>query len=105
MGYRLISDPPLTVRNAANLVSQPVVPGTIQIPPDGQPIVLQADSQTVGGYPVAAYVISADLPLLAQLQTGQKIIFRQVSDEEARAANLREWYDINELKEGIRCRL
>lgn len=47
-------------------VSSPVAPGTIQLPPDGRPIVLLNDAQTVGGYPVLGHVIGSDLPRLAQ---------------------------------------
>jgi len=50
------------------LVSQPVTPGTIQLPTNGAPIVLLADCQTIGGYPRLAHVISVDLARAAQLQ-------------------------------------
>ena len=57
--------------------------GTIQVPADGQPIVLMADRQTTGGYPTIATVISADLPALAQARPGAKVSFRAVSVDEA----------------------
>ncbi|MFC3549758.1 biotin-dependent carboxyltransferase family protein [Lysobacter cavernae] len=60
---------------AANAVSEPVAPGTIQLPPDGHPIVLLADAQTVGGYPRLGHVIAADLPRLAQRLPGQALHF------------------------------
>ena len=60
--------------------------GAVQLPPDGRPIVLLADHQTIGGYPVAAVVISADLPLLGQLAPGDPLRFAEVSLAEARAA-------------------
>ncbi len=56
-------------------ISEPVVPGTMQLPPDGQPVVLLADAQTVGGYPRIGHVIAADLPRLAQRRAGQKLCF------------------------------
>lgn len=59
----------------ADGVSEPVAPGTIQLPPDGQPIVLLADAQTVGGYPRLGHVIAADLPRLAQCVPGQALHF------------------------------
>jgi antagonist of KipI len=65
------------------LASTTVVPGTIQVPPDGQPIVLMADAQTIGGYPQVAHVISVDLPLLAQLRPGDAVRFREVTLAEA----------------------
>ncbi|MBW3550598.1 MAG: SDR family NAD(P)-dependent oxidoreductase [Proteobacteria bacterium] len=52
-----------------------VAPGTIQLPPDGQPIVLLADAQTVGGYPRLGHVIAVDLPLLAQIRPGEALRF------------------------------
>ena len=57
-------------------ISAPVAPGTVQLPPDGQPIVLLADAQTVGGYPRLGHVISADLPRLAQLRPSDTVRFQ-----------------------------
>lgn len=56
-------------------VSAPVAPGTLQLPPDGQPIVLLADAQTVGGYPVLGHVIGHDLPRLARLGPHARLRF------------------------------
>lgn len=67
-------------------VSAAVAPGTLQLPPDGHPIVLLADAQTVGGYPRLGHVIAADLPRLAQLRAGDTLRFVAVSSAEARAA-------------------
>jgi allophanate hydrolase subunit 2 len=63
--------------------------GTIQVPPDGQPIVLMADRQTTGGYPRIAQVATVDLPRLAQGRPGDTVRFRRVSVEEAQAALVR----------------
>lgn len=71
---------------AASGVSEPVAPGTIQLPADGRPIVLLADAQTVGGYPRLGHVIAADLPRLAQAQPNTKLYFRACDENEARAA-------------------
>ncbi|NKF23326.1 biotin-dependent carboxyltransferase family protein [Solimonas marina] len=68
----------------ANGISAAVAPGTIQLPPDGQPIVLLADAQTVGGYPRLGDVIGADRNRLAQLLPGQRVRFEAVSVEQAR---------------------
>lgn len=57
-------------------ISSPVAPGTVQLPPDGQPIVLLADAQTVGGYPRLGHVAAADLPRLAQLRPGDSLRFQ-----------------------------
>jgi antagonist of KipI len=66
-----------------DLASSPVAPGTIQVPPDGQPIVLLADAQTIGGYPQIGHVISVDLPVVAQLRPGDTVQFDPVSLETA----------------------
>lgn len=74
----------------ARMVSQPIVAGTIQLPPNGQPIILMAERQTIGGYPQIAHVISADLPELARAWPGTVLRFREVSLPQARAA----WLDL-----------
>lgn len=65
-----LSGPPLEHAGPAEISSEGMVPGSIQVPPDGQPIVMLADGPTTGGYPKIATVVSADLPLLAQLLPG-----------------------------------
>ncbi|HEX2852335.1 MAG TPA: 5-oxoprolinase subunit PxpB [Opitutaceae bacterium] len=82
MGVRL-SGAALKRNNSRELISTAVSPGTVQIPPDGQPIVLMADAQTIGGYPQAAHVITVDLPLVAQLRPGDTLRFSEVSLDEA----------------------
>jgi len=82
MGYRL-AGPVLQHRGAADVLSEGVVTGTVQVPADGQPIVLMADRQTTGGYATIATVISADLPALAQARPGATVSFRAVSVDEA----------------------
>ncbi len=76
----------LEVADGRERVSAPVAPGTVQLPPDGQPIVLLADAQTHGGYPRIGHVIRADRPRLAQLQPGDRLRFAPCTAEEARAA-------------------
>ena len=71
---------------AADIVSDGVAPGAIQVPANGQPIVLLADGQTVGGYPKIATVITADLPRLAHLRPGTRVRFEAVTHEQAHAA-------------------
>jgi antagonist of KipI len=56
-------------------ISAPVAPGTVQLPPSGEPIVLLADAQTMGGYPRLGHVIASDLPRLAQLRPGESVHF------------------------------
>jgi biotin-dependent carboxylase-like uncharacterized protein len=64
---------------AQDVLSFGVIPGVIEVPAEGSPIVLLADAQTTGGYPVAAVAIAADLPRLAQLRPGAEIRFEEVS--------------------------
>ena len=82
MGVRL-DGPPLQTSDSAELLSHGVIPGTIQVPAGGMPIILAADCQTTGGYPKIAHVITADLPLLAQLKPGDSVRFTLVTHAEA----------------------
>jgi len=74
-GTQLDHDP----ERGSEIISDGIVPGAIQVPGNGAPIVLLADGPTVGGYPKIATVISVDLPILATLQPGRSICFRAVS--------------------------
>ena len=76
---------PLTLANSAERVSEPVAPGTVQLPPDGQPIILLAEAQTIGGYLRVGHVISADLPRLAQLRPGDTLRFELIAAPAAQA--------------------
>ena len=67
----------------ADLVSEAVTPGTIQVPPGGTPIILLADCQTIGGYPKIAHVITVDFAVAAQLRAGDRVRFREVTLAEA----------------------
>lgn len=89
MGARL-DGPTLVRRRGPELASHGVLPGVIQVPPGGQPIVLLADAQTTGGYPRIGCVIEADLWKLAQLRPGARLRFAPVTREQALAAR-REW--------------
>ena len=75
------SGPRLTRGREGELPSEGMLPGCIQVPGDGQPIVLGMDHPTTGGYPVIAVVVSDDLPLLGQLRPGQRVRFKAVHSE------------------------
>lgn len=77
---------PIRHRCGFNIVSDAIVTGAIQVPGNGQPIVLLADHQTTGGYPKIATVISADLPAIGRLPIGAKVAFAPVTVAEATAA-------------------
>jgi antagonist of KipI len=78
MGARL-EGVTLRRRDTGDLISEAVAPGTIQVPPNGQPIVLLGDCQTIGGYPKIAHVVTVDLSLAAQLRAGDTVRFAEVS--------------------------
>lgn len=82
MAFRL-DGPALAHINGFNIVSDGVLPGSIQVLGTGQPIVLMADAQTMGGYPKIATVISADLPLLGRATMGSTFRFSAVTQEQA----------------------
>lgn len=88
MGMRL-DGPPLTFRTGADIVSDGIASGSVQVPGSGLPIVLLADHQTIGGYAKIATVISADLPAAGRLLPGAEVRFSAVSVEEAEAARRR----------------
>ena len=83
MGVRLIGGSPATAA-VAQMKSSPVFPGTVQCPPDGAPLLLLCDAQTVGGYPRIAQIIAADLHLAGQIRPGDKIWLRRSSVDTAR---------------------
>lgn len=81
MGYRLQGQKIST--KPKDMLSEGICHGAIQIPADGQPIVLLNDRQTIGGYPKIGAVIAADTAKLAQVSQGAKVRFKQVSIEDA----------------------
>jgi allophanate hydrolase subunit 2 len=85
MGYRLQGDR-IPGAGDREMISDATFAGAIQVPASGEPILLMADRQTTGGYPQIATVITADLPLAAQLAPGDWIEFAICSHAEALAA-------------------
>jgi 5-oxoprolinase (ATP-hydrolysing) subunit C len=83
-GFRC--DGPALPLPSLSISSLGVVPGALQLPPDGRPIVLMADAQTTGGYPLIAVAYSADLPLIAQLLPGDRLTFVAGDHTDAQAA-------------------
>lgn len=81
-----LDGPTITHLRGADIVSDGVVMGAIQIPGDGRPLVLMADRQPTGGYPKIATVIGADLGRLAQARAGTTLRFEAVTVEDAVAA-------------------
>ena len=100
MGYRL-NGPKVEMMGAKDVFSEATVLGVIQIPPDGQPIVLLADRQTTGGYPVIGTVITADIPKLVQCSFGKHIRFSNVSLSEAQKLLKQQEHFFETLKKEI----
>ena len=104
MGFRL--DGPAVERAAGsdgNIISDGICFGAIQIT-DGRPIVMMADRQTTGGYPKLGCVITADLPLLAQLKAGDRVRFRPVSVAAAQAVYRRQQKALNDFEKKLAAR-
>ncbi|WP_261798179.1 hypothetical protein [Brevibacillus massiliensis] len=82
MGYRL-EGKPLQHVHGADIISEFIAVGSIQVPANGQPIVQMADCGTSGGYTIAGVIISVDIPYMAQKKPGDRISFETVEVEEA----------------------
>ena len=81
MGFRLEGE---TVKSSmVGMLSEGICHGAVQIPADGQPIVLMNDRQTIGGYPKIGSVIPTDTARLAQLSPGSRLRFEAVTIEQA----------------------
>jgi len=94
MGYRL-SGPRIAHARGHDIISDGIPLGGIQVPGEGQPIVLLVDRQTTGGYTKIATVISVDIARLGQSRPGHRVRFRRVTLDEAHAAvrEERAWLD------------
>jgi antagonist of KipI len=101
MGFRLRGEP-LYLLDSREMISSAVGFGTIQLLPDGQLIILMADHQTTGGYPRLAHVAEIDLPLVAQLNPGDKIYLKMISESEAEDLIFERERDFNWLKTAIK---
>jgi antagonist of KipI len=100
MGYRLLG-PNLALVRPTEIVSQATCLGTVQVPANGQPIVLMTDHQTTGGYPKIAEVIAADTPALAQVPPGGAVRFIATKLDESDAARESLARRVSELVERI----
>lgn len=97
MGYRLESKP-LRLKDKDEMLSTAVTFGTIQVPPQGNAIVLMADHPTTGGYPVIGQVATIDLPLLAQMGALDQIEFDLITLAEAQELLNIQNKQLNQLK-------
>lgn len=100
MGIRL-DGPRLERSSDADLLSEAVAPGTVQVPPSGKAILLLNDCQTIGGYPKIAHVITVDLGIAAQLRAGDRVGFCEVSLADAHRALAERERDLEQFRLGI----
>lgn len=104
VGYRL-DGARLALAAALERISEPVVAGTMQLPPGGQPIVLMAEHPTSGGYPCIGQVASVDLPRLAQRRPGAALRFAPISLDAAQTRYLAHERELASLLAAIADRL
>lgn len=97
MGYRL-SGASLKLENPSEMISEAVALGTIQVPPDGNPIILLADRQTAGGYPKIAQMATVDVGIVAQSRPGADIWFQEIPLAEAERLYLERENAVKKLK-------
>lgn len=100
MGIRL-EGPRMARPGEGDPVSATVAPGTVQVPPDGNPIVLLCDAQTIGGYARVAHAAAVDMPLLAQLAPGDGVSFALSTIAEAHALARAQEDRLNLLRQGL----
>jgi antagonist of KipI len=101
MGYRL-EGPSLSLNQPGDILPEAVTFGSIQVPSDGKPIVLMANRQTTGGYPLIGEVASIDLPLLAQLPPGATLRFEPITLEQSQQLYLQREREMALMREALR---
>ncbi|MDF2505992.1 MAG: kipA [Clostridium sp.] len=100
MGYRL-NGAKLKLKEPVEMISEAVYFGTIQVPSDGNPIILLADRQTTGGYPKIAQIVSVDIQKIVQLKPNEKIRFKETSLEDAERLYFKREKYIRNIKNGV----
>ncbi|MGB3290196.1 MAG: biotin-dependent carboxyltransferase family protein [Burkholderiaceae bacterium] len=100
MGYRLEGNT-LELKSSAQLLSEATSFGSVQVPPDGKPIVLMADRQTTGGYAKIAHVASVDLPAIAQCMPGDTLRFTPIELEQAQDLDAQREAAFEQLRQAL----
>ncbi len=100
MGYRL-EGPKIEHKSGADIISDGIVFGSIQVPGHGSPIIMMSDRQTTGGYTKIATVISSDLPILAQMGPGSKLNFKNISLEESHILYKEQIENMNQIQQSL----
>lgn len=104
MGYRL-EGPTIEHVHSADIISDGIALGAIQVPAHGTPIIMLADRQTTGGYTKIANVISVDIPLVAQKKPGDTLRFEAISIEEAQALYRQRHQRFQQIRELVQAQL
>lgn len=97
-----LEGPAIEMKKGADIISDGIVEGSVQVSASGLPMVLMADHQTAGGYAKIATVISTDIPALAQLRPGDWVTFQYVTPKEAVAAARKEEKKLREFQERLK---
>ena len=100
MGYRLEGES-LILKEPTEFISEAVTFGTIQVPADGKPIILMADSQTLGGYAKLAQAASVDRSAIAQAKPGDRLTFEIIGLKDAQSLLLEQERELQMVKRGI----
>lgn len=101
MGYRLEGEYIEHNEKGADIISDGITLGSIQVPAHGKPIVMLADRQTTGGYTKIATVVSVDIPKLVQCKFNKKVKFTAVDVEEAQKLYLVEMEEMEQIKKSF----
>lgn len=102
MGCRLKREVPLRHKGDGNIITDGIAFGSIQVPPNGQPIIMLADRQSTGGYSKIGTVISVDLPKLAQSVPGNRVRFVSVSIKLAQELYVRQLRQLRKLEDELK---
>ena len=100
VGFRF-DGPALGLTAPLELVSEPLVAGTLQLPPGGQPIALMAEHPTIGGYPRIGQIAAVDLARLAQRRPGDRVRFAEIGLDDAQTRYLEREHALEQLMEAI----
>ena len=101
MGCRLKREEPIHHLGDGNIISDGIAFGSIQVPTNGQPIIMLADRQSTGGYTKIGTVISVDLPKLAQSVPGYRVRFIHVGIELAQKLYIRQLQKLHKLEKEL----
>ncbi|MFT8322269.1 MAG: biotin-dependent carboxyltransferase family protein [Bacillus sp. (in: firmicutes)] len=100
MGYRLQGEA-LFLEKQQEMISEAVDFGTIQVPADGNPIILLADRQTIGGYPKIGQIATVDFSSLAQAKPNDRLRFTEINHHDAQILLLKRQQEMKQLSKGI----